>query len=161
MDKTITAVVPVKINSSWLPGKNILPFGKSNFLLHKLDQLKQAEEITDIVVSLDSDEMLSMAEAAGVTAMKRPEQCANEPVPFGRFLDYLCEVLPNEHIFCDCVTSPLVEPYLYDKAINLYFEHLEKGCDLLITLQSMRTFFMDRDGQCYKTQSFGTDKRAA
>ena len=74
MSKTITAIVPVKGNSTRLPNKNILPFGDSNLLLHKLDQLKQVKGITDIVVSSDSDEMLEMAEKAGVTAMKRPEK---------------------------------------------------------------------------------------
>ena len=99
MKKTITAVVPVKENSSRLPGKNILPFGDSNLLIHKIEQLKQVEELTDIIVSSDSDVMLEMAENAGVKAMKRPEKYTNESVPFGKFLDYLCEVMPNEHIW--------------------------------------------------------------
>ena len=46
MNRTITAVVPVKANSSRLPGKNILPFGNSNLLLHKIEQLKQVDEIS-------------------------------------------------------------------------------------------------------------------
>lgn len=146
MKKTITAIVPVKENSSRLPGKNILPFGETNLLLHKIEQLKQVDEITEIIVSSDSDEMLGMAEAAGVTALKRPEKYANESVPFGRFLDYLCEVLPNEHILWACVTSPLVEPYLYRKAIKTYFEKLDEGYDSLITLQPMQSFFMDKNG---------------
>lgn len=146
MKKTITAIVPVKANSSRLPGKNILPFGETNLLLHKIEQLKQVDEITEIIVSSDSDEMLGMAEAAGVTALKRPEKYANESVPFGRFLDYLCEVLPNEHILWACVTSPLVEPYLYRKAIKTYFEKLDEGYDSLITLQPMQSFFMDKNG---------------
>lgn len=41
MEKTITAIVPVKGNSSRLPNKNILPFGDSNLLLHKIEQLKR------------------------------------------------------------------------------------------------------------------------
>lgn len=145
-DKTITALIPVKANSSRLPGKNTLPFGNSNLLLHKIEQLKQVEMITDIVVSSDSDIMLEMAEKEGVTAIKRPEKYANESVPFGRFLDYLCEVLPNEHILWACVTSPLVEPYLYRKAIDLYFSKLEEGFDSLITLEPKQTFFMDKNG---------------
>ena len=146
MNRTITAVVPVKANSSRLPGKNILPFGNSNLLLHKIEQLKLVEEITDIIVSSDSDVMLEMAEKAGVQAMKRPEMYANESVPFGRFLDYLCEVLPNEHILWACVTSPLVEPYLYRRAIATYFEKLEEGYDSLITLHPIQSFFMDKNG---------------
>lgn len=146
MSKTITAIVPVKGNSTRLPNKNILPFGNSNLLLHKLDQLKQVKEITDIVVSSDSDEMLEMAEKAGVTAMKRPEKYANESVPFGMFLEYICGVVPNDHIMWACVTSPLVEPYLYEKAIRTYFEKLEEGYDSLITCSPYQTYLMDENG---------------
>lgn len=146
MNKTITAIIPVKGNSSRLPGKNLLPFGKSNLLLHKIEQLKEVEEITDIVVSSDSDIMLEIADKAGVSAIKRPTKYADESVPFGRFLDYLCEILPNEHILWACVTSPLVEPYLYKKAIQLYFEKLYEGFDSLVTLHPMQSFYLDKNG---------------
>lgn len=146
MGKTITAVVPVKANSSRLPGKNTLPFGRSNLLTHKIGQLKQVDGITDIIVSSDSDEMLKLGEEAGAAVIKRPEKYADESVPFAKFLDYLCGVLPNEHILWACVTSPLVEPYLYKKAIGLYFEKLEEGYDSLITLEAKQTFFMDKNG---------------
>ena len=146
MEKTITAIVPVKGNSSRLPNKNILPFGDSNLLLHKIEQLKKVKGITNIIVSSDSDRLLQMAEDAGVQAWKRPQKYADESVPFGRFLDYLCEVLPNEHILWACVTSPLVEPELYEKAIQLYFEKLEEGFDSLITCLPCQSYYMDEKG---------------
>lgn len=146
MKKTITAIVPVKGNSTRLPNKNILPFGETNLLIHKLRQLKQVEEITDIIVSSDSDIMLKMAEEEGVTAMKRPEQYANESVPFGMFLEYICKEVPNEHIMWACATSPLVEPYLYKKAIATYFEKLNEGYDSLVTCCPFQTYLMDDNG---------------
>lgn len=146
MEKTITAIIPVKGNSSRLPNKNILPFGDSNLLLHKINQLKKVKGITNIIVSSDSDQMLQMAEDAGVQAWKRPQKYADESVPFGRFLDYLCEVLPNEHILWACVTSPLVEPELYEKAIQLYFEKLKEGFDSLITCLPCQSYYMDEKG---------------
>lgn len=146
MEKTITALIPVKANSSRLPEKNILPFGDSNLLLHKIGQLKQVKQVTDIIVSSDSDEMLDMAAGAGVTAQKRPEQYANESVPFGMFLEWLAGVLPNEHIMWACVTSPLVEPYLYEKAINLYFQKLQEGYDSLITVLPCKSYYMNENG---------------
>lgn len=146
MSRTVTAIVPVKANSGRLPGKNILPFGNSNLLLHKIQQLKTVHGITDIVVSSDSDEMLLMAENSGVTAMKRPIKYADESVPFGMFLEYLSEVLPNEHILWACVTSPLVEPKLYEKAIELYFDKLEQGYDSLITVLPCKSYYMDDKG---------------
>lgn len=146
MERTITAVVPVKGNSSRLPNKNILPFGNSNLLLHKIEQLKKVKGITDIIVSSDSEEMLKMAENAGVQAWKRPQRFADESEPFGRFLDYLCEVLPNEHILWACVTSPLVDTDLYEKAIQLYYEKLEEGYDSLITCLPCQSYYMDEKG---------------
>lgn len=146
MDRTMTAVIPVKANSGRLPGKNIMPFGNTNLLVHKITQLKQVNGLTDIIVSSDSDEMLAMARENGVTAIKRPKKYADESVPFGMFLEYLSEVLPNENIMWACATSPLVEPYLYEKAIELYFEKMEEGYDSLITVLPCRSYYMDENG---------------
>lgn len=146
MNKTITAIIPVKANSTRLPNKNILPFGNSNLLLHKIEQLKKVKEINDIIVSSDSDEMLEMAEKAGVKALKRPIQYANESVPFGMFLEYICKEVPNDHILWACCTSPLVEPDLYKTAIDLYFNKLEDGFDSLITVLPYQHYLMDEKG---------------
>lgn len=146
MEKTITAIIPVKGNSMRLPNKNILPFGESNLLIHKIEQLKKVKGITDIIVSSDSDEMLKMAEDTGVKALKRPRQYADESVPFGMFLEYICKEVPNNHIMWACCTSPLVEPYLYNKAIRLYFEKLQEGFDSLITVLPYQHYLMDEKG---------------
>lgn len=146
MNKTITAVIPVKGNSTRLPNKNILPFGDSNLLQHKIEQLKQVDGLHEILVSSDSDEMLAIGEKCGVKAIKRPEQYANESVPFGMFLEYLCDIIEGEHLLYACATSPLVEPYLYNKAIKTYFEKLEEGYDSLITCAPYQTYLMDEKG---------------
>ena len=64
---SLTAIIPVRGGSRRLPNKNILPFGDSNLLVHKIRQLKQVDGINTIVVSSDSDVMLEMAnqEAGG------------------------------------------------------------------------------------------------
>jgi N-acylneuraminate cytidylyltransferase len=71
--------------------------------------------------------MLEMAEKTGVKAMKRPEQYADESVPFGCFLDYLCEVMPNDHILWACVTSPLVESSFIERQLQLILKSLRNG----------------------------------
>ena len=98
MNNKITAVIPVKGNSTRLPNKNILPFGDSNLLLHKINQLKQVEGLHDIICSSDSDEMLQIAEDAGIKAIKRPIQYADESVPFGMFLEYVCDIVEGDHV---------------------------------------------------------------
>ena len=146
MDKTITAVIPVKGNSTRLPNKNILPFGDSNLLQHKIEQLKQVKGLHEIIVSSDSDEMLAIGEKCGVKAIKRPTKYADESVPFGMFLEYLCDTIEGAHLLYACATSPCVEPYLYEKAINVYFEKLQEGYDSLITESPYQTYMMDDNG---------------
>ena len=146
MSEKITAVVPVKGNSSRLPNKNILPFGNSNLLQHKIEQLKQVKGLHEIIVSSDSDEMLAIGEKCGVKAIKRPTQYADESVPFGMFLEYLCDTIEGDHLLYACATSPCVEPYLYEKAIKVYFEKLKEGYDSLITVSPYQTYLMDDNG---------------
>ncbi|MDR1029639.1 MAG: hypothetical protein LBL76_02055, partial [Treponema sp.] len=117
----LTAIIPVKKNSNRLPNKNILPFSDTNLLVHKIRQLKQVEEIDRIVVSSDSEEMLAIGIDEGVSAVKRPDEFANESRPFGEFIVYLCNTFEGTHFMWACATSPLVEPPLYRKACHLYF----------------------------------------
>lgn len=142
----LTAIIPVKGDSSRLPHKNILSFGKSNLLIHKINQLKNVEEISNIIVSSDSDEMLAMAENEGVVAMKRPKQYADESLPISEFVKYLGKILPGDHIMWACVTSPLVNSDLYKIAIHIYFEKLMEGYDSLVTVTPFKHYLMDEIG---------------
>lgn len=144
--KGITAVIPVKEQSSRLKDKNILPFADSNLLIHKIRQLKAVEGISEIVVSSDSEQMLQMGSEEGVRAEKRPKQFADESEPFGYFLDYICGIMNEDHLMWACCTSPMVEPHLYEKAIQLYFEKLQEGFDSLITVQKYQHFLLDEHG---------------
>lgn len=146
MSEIITAIIPVKGNSSRLPHKNILPFGESNLLIHKIRQLKEVGRISNIIVSSDSDRMLAMAEAEGVMAEKRPTQYADESLPISEFVTYLGETLPGDHIVWACATSPLVDAKLYEKAIEIYFDKLKEGYDSLVTVAPFQHYLMDENG---------------
>jgi N-acylneuraminate cytidylyltransferase len=142
----ITAIIPVKKNSTRLPNKNILPFGDSNLLVHKIRQLKKVSAVSDIVVSSDSEEMLKMAEDEGVTAMPRPIQYANESLPISEFVTWLGQNLECDHFKWSCATSPLVDSDLYSKAIEVYFQKLKEGYDSLVTVIPFKHYLMDENG---------------
>ncbi len=144
--ENITAIIPVKKDSTRLPGKNILPFGDSNLLVHKIRQLKEVKEVSSIVVSSDSEEMLEMAEEEGVIPMKRPKQYADESLPISEFVSYLSDVVDGDHYMWSCVTSPLVDAVLYKEAIHIYFEKLEAGYDSLVTVSMFQHYLMDESG---------------
>lgn len=142
----ITAVIPVKGHSSRLPGKNILPFAGTNLLTYKIRQLKCVKRIDEIIVSSDSEEMLTIALSEGVRIDRRPLKYADESQPFGYFLQYMCDVIKTGHLMWACCTSPLVDPSLYNKAIDCYFPSLAKGYDSLITVQKYQHFLLDQNG---------------
>lgn len=143
---TITAIIPVKKNSTRLPNKNILPFGDSNLLVHKIRQLKQVKAVNQIVVSTDSEVMLEMAEKEGAIPMPRPKQYADESLPISEFVTYLGDNLEGDHFMWSCATSPLVDEGLYSKAIELYLKKLSEGYDSLVTVAPFQHYLMDESG---------------
>lgn len=143
---SFTAIIPVKGDSSRLPGKNGLPFGDCNLLARKIRQLKQVKEIDQIVVSSESQRMLDIAEKEGVIPMLRPIEYANETLPISEFVTYLGDVLEGDHIIWACVTSPLVDEKLFERAIYEYLQKLEEGYDSLVTVSKFQHYLMDENG---------------
>ena len=146
MSKKITAVVPVKKNSSRLPGKNLLPFGNSTLLEQKIEQLKRISNISRIIVSSDSEEMLDKALSMEVEAIKRPLDLADESRPLSEFFDYICTLIDEGHLMWACCTSPLFGVSLLRKAVSLYFEKIDQGFDSLITVTPFKHYLLDENG---------------
>ena len=90
----ITAIIPVREGSRRLKNKNIAPFAGTNLLINKINQLKQVKEITNIVVSSDSELMLAMAKSQGVNIHKRaPEFCDEKQRRLVRLLHISAKML--------------------------------------------------------------------
>lgn len=142
----VTAVIPAKAHSTRFPGKNIMPFGDGNLLTHKIRQLKAVDRIDEILLSTDSNEMLDMALAEGIRAVKRPEDLADESRPMADFVRYALTLIDAEHLMWIPVTSPTVDEVLFADALNKYFEYLDKGCDSLVTVIPFQHFLMDDKG---------------
>lgn len=129
----ITAVIPVRGGSRRLPNKNILPFGESNLLVHKIRQLKKINSIDSIIVSSDSDTMLEMALKEGCGIQKRPDEyCDEKTKSFNEVVEYVSENIDCTHIIWAPCVCPLVNEQMYTNAINLYL-NLEEGYDSLIS----------------------------
>lgn len=141
-----TAVIPVKANSSRLPGKNIKPFGNENLLTRKIRQVKASNIADRIIVSSDSDEMLQMARDMGVEAIKRPIEFADESRPFGEFLIYLTELIKEGHLAYTCATSPFFDENLMINAKKEYLKALENDYDSLIAIYKFKHYMLDEKG---------------
>lgn len=148
MSFTLSAVIPVKENSSRLPGKNFLPFGNSSSLLeHKIIQLKKVPGITEIIVSSDSDKAMHISAENGVKFVKRPIEFANETRPLSEFFRYIGDLITTKHLLWACVTSPLIYESDYERIIKKYLSILnDENYDSLITVTNYQHYLMDEHG---------------
>lgn len=142
-----TAIVPVRKGSRRLPGKNTAPFGDSNLLMYKIDQLKKVPQIEAIVVTSDCEEMLGMAKSKGVEIHRRSsEYCDEKTKAFGEVVAHVCEAVGGENIVWATCTSPLVEPHHYVEAIESYQDALGHGYDSLMSVEEFRRYLWDEKG---------------
>ena len=148
-----SAFIPVKGNSSRLPGKNLLPFAESNLLVHKIRQLQGIDCLREIIVSSESDRLLEIARAEGVNAVKRPKQFSDESRPFCEFIDYISTLIPNGHLLWANCTSPLVRLTTYRNAMLAYEPALASGHDSLISVTKLPHFAWDARGPLNFPQS--------
>jgi N-acylneuraminate cytidylyltransferase len=143
----VTAVIPVRAGSRRLKNKNIAPFAGTNLLINKIEQLKKVPEVNKIVVSSDSDVMLSMAREAGVDCHKRaPEYCDEKTKSFGEVVKHVTESIEGEHVLWATCTSPLVFPKTYSQAIEEYFVALDNGYDSLVAFEKIKRYLWNDDG---------------
>lgn len=146
MLKTLTAIIPARAGSRRLKNKSIAQFGGSNLLAWKIKQLKDVPEITDIVVSSDSDLFLEIAKKEGVKTHKRPpEYCDEKSKSFGEVVAFICKAVEGEHILWAFCTTPLVFPEHYSKAIGLYLQNLDKH-DSLISVEPFHRYVWSDKG---------------
>lgn len=143
---SITAVIPVRAGSKRLPNKNILPFGNSNLLVHKIRQLKQVKNIDSIVVSSDSVEMLEMAKTEGVLIHKRAIEYADDKTKtFNEVIVNIISDIDSDLIMWTPCVCPLVSPQSYNRAIEKYFEFVEKKeeNDSLVSVRLFKEYLWD------------------
>lgn len=144
---SITAIIPVREGSRRLKNKNVAPFAGTNLLINKINQLKQVKEITNIVVSSDSDNMLEMARLQGVSTHKRAvEFCDEKSKTFGEVVAHICENVDGDDILWATCTAPLVFPKQYKEAISLYYKALEDGYDSLVSMEKFKRYLWDDNG---------------
>ncbi len=144
---SITAVIPVREGSRRLKNKNVAPFAGTNLLINKINQLKQVKEISDIVVSSDSETMLAMAYSQGVKIHRRAlEFCDEKSKTFGEVVSHICENVSGDDILWATCTAPLVFPKHYSEAIQLYYKAIEEGYDSLVSMEAFKRYLWDEKG---------------
>ncbi len=145
-----SAIIPVRAGSRRLPNKNILPFGNSNLLVHKINQLKMVEKIDEIVVSSDSEIMLEMALNENVKIHRRSIEYSDEVTKsFGEVVALLAEQATKaENVIWSPVVCPLCDEECFTEAINDYIDLVlkKREYDSLISAKKFKQYLWDEKG---------------
>ena len=120
------AVVPVRAGSTRVVDKGIRPFAGTTLLDTKIQSLKKVKNLTEIVVSSDSEAALDIARAHGVSCHRREDYYASSVCTGSEFFQNLAESIDSDVIVYSPPTSPFVEPKTVEKAI---FAYKNQDCD--------------------------------
>ena len=116
----LTAIIPVREGSQRVKNKNIKPFANTTLLDIKIETLKKVKGINKIVVSSDSEEMLSIAEIHNVATHKRDEHFASNEVNNSDFMQNLSTIVKSGHIMYSPCTSPLLSSETINEIVSKY-----------------------------------------
>lgn len=134
--KKLVAVIPVRVGSQRVKGKNFKPFSGKSLLEHKLDVIKKLP-VDDIIINTDSEEAIEIAQKEGVSFHKREPYFASSECSNSEFHHYLAKVTDSENILIAQVTAPLITSDSYRKAIKEFYE---KQCDSLMSVRILKEF---------------------
>jgi CMP-N-acetylneuraminic acid synthetase len=127
MSKT-TAIIVAKENSERLPNKNMLDFGNSTILGHKINQLKKCKKVNEVIVGSDSEEILKYSKELGAVPIKRSKKYCNESISSANdMIGNMMSLMKNKDIilWAHC-TNPNIQPSTYDLAIETYEKIIKK-----------------------------------
>lgn len=144
----ILAVIPVKKNSSRLPGKNIRDFNGEPLVERKIRQLQKVDMIDKIVLSTDCPTASKIAKKYNVEVDERPLDLANESRPLGDLFEYITNKYQvHTHLTWACCTSPLFDENWIKIAIDSYIDNcIEGDHDSLIVTTPFKHYMFDQFG---------------
>ena len=89
------ALIPAREFDEIIKDKNILPFGSSNLLEHKINQLQKTGLIENIYVSTDSDRYKDIAIKNKAIVIDRPFEFSHKDTIFNEFVIHISDYLDS------------------------------------------------------------------
>jgi CMP-N,N'-diacetyllegionaminic acid synthase len=136
----ITAIIAVKGESERVPKKNIRKFSGSSLLEIKLQQLKSGNVFSKILVSSESDEVLSKALPFDVKIHKRDQYYSTSSVPMSEVYEYLAKQVETDYIAWIPVTNPLVDEKIYIDAVATFKTMDHNRYDSLLSVNEVHEY---------------------
>jgi len=150
------AIIPARGGSKGIPGKNLMDFCGKPLLAWSIIQAKQTPQIDAVYVSSDSDDILSVAQAWGAIAIRRPDQISGDKEPSESAILHALQTINatvDTVVFLQA-TSPLRKP---DDLSNGLFQFQHEKDDSLFSAAILEDFLIWQRNDHDKLQSVNYD----
>ena len=145
----LKALLPMKGNSERVPNKNMRDFNGAPLYHAILKSLLASKYIENVVINTDSNIIAEDAKkhfGDKIIIIDRPEKIQGDFVSMNDIIEYDINRLEGEHFLQTHSTNPLLETKTIDKAIEKYFENLDKF-DSIFGVTKIQTRFYDKNAK--------------
>lgn len=148
----ISVLLPTRVGSQRIKNKNTRKFANAEggLLGIKLRQLLDCRTINNVVLSTNDSECIKICESIDpdqekLTIDHRPDELCRDDTPLTDFIEYVPEIIEEDHILWTHVTTPFISGKIYDKVIEKYLEIIEKGYDSLVSVHEFKNFVFNHN----------------
>jgi len=151
-DYDLGVVIPVRLGSSRVSQKALLPVGKDkiSLLAWKIRQLKKVIPAENIYISTEADTLKDIAFEEGVRIHEREHFLADgHKASFSEVIVGVVKDIPHEHIAWVTCVVPLMSPQEYLQGFREYEKHVipeSTEYNSLVSVNLLKEYFWDEEG---------------
>lgn len=141
----LCALLPIKHNSSRVPGKNYRDFNGKPLFMIILDVLLKVDKLDDIIVDTNSDLIKNLIKDNytnnKIKIYNRPEHLWDGDIPMNTILENVINDMNLDHDYFiqTHTTNPLLSVNTLNKSIEVFLEKNKEGYDSLFSVKKWQT----------------------
>ena len=143
----IKVLLPMKGTSERVPNKNMKDFNGRPLYHAIMEVLLKYKYIEKVIINTDSEVIAEDAKKnfkESILIIDRPKEIQGGDVSMNVIINYDLSKVDGEHFVQTHSTNPLLRVETLDKAIEIYFENLDKY-DSLFSVTKVQTRFYDKN----------------
>jgi len=125
--KKLAAVIPARLGSKGIPGKNIKRLNGKPLIFYITDTIMKSGIFDKIVVTTDNNEIIDLFHDRNVFTIKRPDELALDHVPLDPVILHAYNTIAKEeefdYIFTFQPTSPLLSLDTINNGVKLLIDN--------------------------------------
>jgi len=145
--KKLTILLPMKATSERVANKNMKNFNGEPLYHAVMKTLVASKYVKKIIINTDSEVIVKDAKKhfyESVVIIDRPREIQGGDVSMNVIINYDLQQLEGEHFLQTHSTNPLLTTKTLDKAIESYFDSLDRH-DSVFGVTKVQTRFYDKD----------------